>query len=163
MTLRQQQDLLARICTDSRLREEFVRNPEKTGASFGLTAVESNEIAELSAEQLRYFSNSLISKRLHEVEKLLPRTRAALGDEFGPLFRAFSREFVPNSIKKHLEDAFEFTAWLIRKTGDAPTLTIVRRERAHLAFYGLRRRFVFILSGGRPFVFLRIGRREIVF
>ncbi len=163
MTLRSQQDLLARLYTDPELRARFLEDPQRVGASSGLTNAESNELAAVSAEELNYFSNSLFRKRLHEVERILPQSREVLGDEFTNHFREFSRGFVPNSVKKHLDDAFEFTGFLLANLTDDSIRNAVRRERVNLAFYGYRRAFVFKPTGGRPWLFLRIGRREITF
>ncbi len=114
MSLQQQQNFLARLYTDAEFRREFLSSPEKIGAENDLNGKEISEIAEIMPEELIFFAESLFGKRLREVERLLPLTKKALGDDFTKLFRAFSQGFNPQSVKKHLEDALEFSKFLYK-------------------------------------------------
>ena len=112
MSLLEQQNFLARIFTDENLRHSFWENPEKTGQENFLNETEINRFKEIIAADLNFFADSLVHKRLHEVEKLLPLTKKALGENFPKLFKEFSNTFQPITVKKHLEDAIEFCKFL---------------------------------------------------
>lgn len=159
MSLRHEQDLLARLYTDPELRGRFMRDPETAGGEFGVAPEISAQLASAAGDELEFFSESLFWKRFNEVVKLLPESRAAVGEDFERRFREFAAGFVPDSIKKHLDDAYEFTGYLLAKGEHA---TVVSRERARLAFYGYARNFV-LNRHSRPFVQLRLGKREFRF
>jgi hypothetical protein len=63
---------------------------------------------------VRAFARSLQRKRLGEVAKQLPATRAALGEGFAPLFFRYADTFVPAGVAKHTRDARAFCAFLER-------------------------------------------------
>lgn len=138
------QSLLARLYTDADLRERFLAEPDKIGRENSLNEKEIEQIAEVLPEELRFFAESLFHKRLHEVEKLLPLTQSGLGEKFAAYFREFSNQFVPNSIKKHLEDAIAFADFLEHQRLEPLWLSdLVRFERARLEFNNLGKRFIF--------------------
>ena len=143
MSLLEQQNFLARLYTDEKLRSEFLSAPEKIGLENDL---EKEEIADLIAvvpEELAFFSDSLVWKRLREVEKFLPLTKEFAGEEFAKLFKEFSENYNPQSVKKHLEDAFEFCAFLDENESVSLFLRdIARFEQAKLEFFGYGKRFV---------------------
>jgi hypothetical protein len=142
MPLAEQQKFLARLYTDERLRREFFDAPGATGWAHDLTADEIAEIAGMMAEELDYFAATLFWKRLREAEKLLPLTKRLLGEEFTTLFRAFSAGYNPQSIKKHLEDALQFAAYLARADVSGLARDAARFEAAKLKFYGTGRKIV---------------------
>ena len=144
MTLITTQNFLARIYTDENLRREFSRAPERVGRENDLTEKEIRELAEILPAELNFFAESLFRKRLREVEKLLPLTKKALAADFEKRFREFANQFTPASIKKHLEDAIEFSGFLQSKevvSGFAKEAA--KFERAKLEFNNFGRRFVF--------------------
>jgi hypothetical protein len=112
MSLRDMQTFMARIFTDEDLRLRFLSEPEKVGRKHNLSATEIEQIKQILPEQIKSFADSLFYKRLHEVEKFLPLTRKSLREDFEKHFRAFSNRFLPQTIKKHLEDATGFAAFL---------------------------------------------------
>lgn len=112
MSLRQQQDLLARLYTDAEFRRAFLSEPVKIGAENDLSETEIAEIAEIMPEELNFFAESLFRKRLREAEKFLPLTRSVLQDDFTKYFREFSQNFNPQTVKKHFEDALGFCDFL---------------------------------------------------
>jgi hypothetical protein len=143
MSLLDVQNLLARIFTDEDLRLRFLREPEKTGMENNLSRAEIEQIKQILPEQIRFFADSLVSKRLHEVEKLLPLTRKALGKEFEKYFREFANQFLPQTIKKHLEDAIQFSGFLHSKNIEPVwTTDLTRFERARLSFNNSEKRFL---------------------
>ncbi|MGC2235802.1 MAG: hypothetical protein WA584_06550 [Pyrinomonadaceae bacterium] len=144
MSLLQQQNFLARLYTDENLRKRFLSEPEKIGLENDLT---ESEIAGLSAiipEELNFFADSLVWKRLREVEKILPLTRKALSENFEEYFRQFSQNYNPKSVKKHLEDAVEFCSFLQnRKTKPVWAKDSAKFEQARLLFDSKAKDFLF--------------------
>lgn len=170
MSLKQQQDLLARLYTDASFRARFFAGPALAAAELGIDADEANAIAAASREELDFFSESLFQKRLREVGNLLPLTKRELGDAFRDHFRVFAGDFVPRSVRKHVEDAVAYCDFLKRHR---LARTTAGYESARLRFDILGKRVVagFIAvdpqTGAkrtipRPFLCLRIGRRRIV-
>lgn len=144
MSLKEVQDLLARLCTDADLREKFLNEPTKIGDENDLNEKEIEFLAQVFPDGLRFFADSLFHKRLCEVEKLLPLTRKVLGKEFAASFRNFSRSFQPASIKKHLEDAVKFAEYLQNQNlENAWFRELISFEQANLESYGYGKRFIF--------------------
>ncbi|MBS1797757.1 MAG: hypothetical protein JSS81_28300 [Acidobacteria bacterium] len=143
MSLRHQQDLLARLYTDAEFRAKFLSDPQAGGREYELSAAETDEIATIVPEELEFFSETLFWKRLRETEKLLPLTKKALADEFSGYFRRFSGKFQPKTVKKHLEDAVAFCGYLRKSAGpDDLTKDLAGYERARLVFFGSGRRII---------------------
>lgn len=146
MSLLEMQNFLARVFTDAPLRRAFLEQPEKVGFENNLSRAEIEKIKQILPEQINHFSDSLVWKRLREVEKLLPVTSQALGKDFEKHFQDFSARFPPpQSIKKHLDDALAFADFL--QTMDIQpvwTKSAAKFERARLEFnFSPRRRFLF--------------------
>lgn len=108
MSLLQQQNFLARLYTDEKLRRDFLSEPEKTGRENNLNECEIADLKAVLPDEMSFFADSLFWKRLREAERFLPLTKDFLGENFTKLSKIFSQNFNPQSIKKHLEDAFEF-------------------------------------------------------
>lgn len=144
MSLIEQQNFLARLYTDENLRKRFLSEPAKIGAENDLSEREIAEIAEIIPEELNFFADSLFWKRLREVEKFLPLTKKVFGADFEKHFRRFAQNYNPKSIKKHLEDATEFCAFL-QKAEIYPVWKkdLSRFERARLIFNSNSQGFVF--------------------
>ncbi len=145
MSLLEQQNVLAKIYTDETFRSEFLSEPEQIGLQNGLTKEESVEISRIMPAELKFFADSLFYKRLNEVAKLLPLTQKSIGKrQFETSFNQFSQSFKPKSVKKHLEDAFQFNKFLSKQTFKKDwILEIISLERAKLLFYGYGKLFVF--------------------
>jgi len=173
MSLLDTQNFLAKIYTDENLRREFLAAPEKIGRENDLSEREIAELAEVFPDELNSFADSLFWKRLREVEKLLPLTRAQMNQEFERHFREFSRNFNSQSIKKHLDDALRFCDYLrANEIISATGKNAAKYEQAKLEFWALNRRAVvrlldFDITTGEPkkrlAVWLRIGKKEFVF
>ena len=142
MGLREQQDLLARLYTDPELFSRFEAEPESVATKFQLTETEIHDLSALAGPEVKWFADSLIWKRFREVEKLLPTSSWLIGEKFEPLFREFSCEFNPTSVKKHLEDALAFTDWLLRGNHlDPLPADVLRFESTRLRHNAEGRRF----------------------
>jgi hypothetical protein len=102
MSLQEEQDFLARLYTDRGLRSQILDDPN-------IAMDRTRELANAAADEVRWFADSLVSKRLREVEKRLPLTRQTIGSkEFERQFRSFADAYTSTSVKKHVEDALEF-------------------------------------------------------
>lgn len=145
MSLRHQQDFLARLYTDAELRRAFLLQPDKIGAENGLNKKEIAELSEVLPEELIFFAESLFWKRLREVEKLLPLTRKFLDKDFSEHLRKFSQNYNPQTVKKHLEDAIEFCKFLQRKDFSEIVRNLAKFEQTKLEFFGYGKRFAFCL------------------
>ncbi len=143
MGLLEQQNLLARLYTDENFRREFLSAPEKIGKENFLNETEISDIKQILPGEINAFADSLFYKRLREVERLLPLTRKFAGEKFESLFREFSREFNPKSVKKHLKDAIEFSGFLQKRNLDILWIKdLAKFEQAKLEFSGFGKNFV---------------------
>lgn len=167
MSLSEQQQLLAKLYTDPNFRAAFVSDPVREGSALGLTADEIRDISSVAEREISHFADSLVWKRLREVEKKLPQTVSAMGDEFEKEFFRYSPSFNPTGIKKHYEDSVAFCSYLkssahvsgsARKTAAA--------ESAKLSFFAEARSIRVCRTGPRFYsftVWLRFGSRVIHF
>lgn len=89
MELATSQKLLARIYTDSVLRNRFFADPITIGASFGLNQDAALQLAKLPKEEVHNFTKSLRRQRLAWVSRELPLSRKLLGSRFGELFKDY--------------------------------------------------------------------------
>lgn len=173
MSLFEVQNFLARIYTEEDLRRAFLAEPEKTGSEAGLSENEIAELKQVLPEELIFFSESLFYKRFREIEKLLPLTKEALGENFEVYFREFSNQFVPKSIKKHFEDAVEFCGFLQGKRLEPSwAKDAAKLEQAAMEFGAGDKRFIFRFFNydlktkqkRKNFrLWLKIGNRRFVF
>jgi hypothetical protein len=144
MSLLKQQDFLAKLYTDERLRRDFITSSLKIGSENGLSESEIREIREIFHEEINFFAESLFRKRLNEAEKLLPFTGRILKSDFEKLFRDFSQNYQSQTIKKHLEDALEFCRF-VQKSGSVSRIgkDAAKYESAKLRFFASGEKFVF--------------------
>lgn len=144
MSLLDVQNFTARIYTDENLRRKFLSAPEQTGRENNLSEKEIAELAAVFPEELNFFADSLLYKRLREVEKLLPLTARALSKDYEKHFREFAVQYTPESIKKHLEDAVRFAEFLQTKEIELIwARDLAKYERAKLEFNVYQKRFLF--------------------
>jgi hypothetical protein len=137
MALAEVQYALARLYTDAALPARFFADPLAVGTELGLTAEEARQLGTLSAQQVRFFANTLRRKRLCEVRDLLPLTHRLLGKTFVALFWQFAPSYAPRGIYKHRDDALAFVRFLEQTVGTAGlkpawALDLVRYEAAWL-------------------------------
>lgn len=133
MGLAEQQQLLARLYTDTKLRTDFYSDPAAIGQSLGVEPEDIEQLAKSSPQEVGLFAGSLKRKRLGEVKKLLGLTYMTLGSRFQDLFLQFADLHVPQGIKKHSDDAIAFARYLSESIGreepDPPwLLELVRFE-----------------------------------
>lgn len=161
MSLQKQQDFLARLFTDESLRQNFLSEPKKVGLANDLSDTDIAELQTVLPEQLTFFADSLLWKRLREVEKFLPMTKKVLGENFKILFKEFSQTFNPTSVKKHLEDAIEFCKILqIKELEPVYAKDIAKFEQGKLEFHGCGKRFVWKMFNYDIKEFLRNSQKS---
>ena len=143
MSLQRQQDIFARLYTDSEFRKEFLNDPGAFAEGLGVTSPEARGLATFGADELSWFSESLYSKRLREVRKMLPMTEEALGtSKFAETFREFSDGFSSVSVKKHLEDSLALSNFLVRSPSIDPRVrNIALFESSRLFHNAVQKRF----------------------
>lgn len=144
MSLLKQQNFLAKLYTDERLRIDFTFDPQKIGIENGLNLSEIEEISAIYDEEIKFFAESLFRKRMHEAAKCLPLTNKILKADFEKSFRSFSQNFQPQTIKKHLEDAIEFCRFLQKNDAiSAIGKDAAKYEAAKLRFFVVGEKYVF--------------------
>lgn len=116
MTLAATQRAFAQICTNREAREELFDDPASAANRWGMAPADAAELAGASEAGIRFFASQLQRKRLNEVARLLPATRALLGPSFGRLFLEFAEAAVQGGIRKHEHDALAFAAFLWDRT-----------------------------------------------
>ncbi len=147
MSLLTVQQVLARIYTDSKLRDDFLTNPDVVGINLGLNCQEIAQLSKLSRQQVNLFASSLKRKRLGEIHKLLPLSYKVLGKKFDRLFSKYSETYLPTGSKKHLLDAVFFSNFLQEYlTRDNPystwLLDILDYEKVKLKMLQRKRLFI---------------------
>jgi hypothetical protein len=131
------QQLLARLYTDAELRQRFFVDPLGVSRELGLSAEEARYMAQLPPTQVTTFADSLLSKRLLGVGKLLPLTRRVLSERFTAHFRRFASTHDYDGHTQYLGDALEFAKYLEarlreERLGQGWTLDLLRFERARV-------------------------------
>ena len=141
MGLAEIQRVLARAYTDAAFRERLLASPRRVGAELGLAAADAEQLARLSAAQVKTFAGSLRAKRRNEAAKLLPHTVRALGNRFAALFDRHAQTYVPSGINKPREDALAFANFLLCEGPREPgwLADLVRYERTRIDAHGARR------------------------
>lgn len=145
MGLLEQQNFLARIYTDETLRRSFIADPASCGGDNDLSENDIRDLQSIIAAEIESFAETLYFKRLHEVERMLFLTARELGPEFRKLFKIFSNDFIPNAVRKHLQDALEFAEFLRSEEEIQPWIKdLAKFERSRLEFHNCERRFVIL-------------------
>lgn len=114
MELARLQPLLARLYTDDTFREQMICAPEKFAQSEGWSSQDLEDFLQISQKQIQFFADTLKQKRLQEVEKILFwvfKTRPQVSRQ---QFLLFAKTFVPQGLKKHQEDAYQFLQFLLQ-------------------------------------------------
>lgn len=112
MGLAQQQRVLARLYTDTSVRERFFAQPQEKGEALGLSPDEAKWLALVSAVEVNFFAASLKRKRLNEVSKLVPLTRCMLGSRFAAFFMQYADTQAPKGSKNHRSDVIAFSSFI---------------------------------------------------
>lgn len=113
MGLEHTQALLARLFTDSQLREQFLEDPVAVGTSMGLDSGQAAALAALDPSGIQAFAESLDRKRRDDLAKMLPITTHALGRNYPEIFQIYVIEHPERH--DHLKDALAFVEFLIKR------------------------------------------------
>jgi hypothetical protein len=146
VSLLEQQNVLARLITDPGFRKQFLSNPDEACRRLDLTQKEIEDLLKVGETSLSVFAESLVWKRLREVEKLLPITRQMSGEKFRGLFFEFAPTFNPHGVKKHYEDAIRFGRFIEERDMSEPARDAARFERTRLTFFNENRAFAYCRS-----------------
>jgi hypothetical protein len=174
MSLLEQQNLMARLYMDEDLRRAFLSDPPGVAAPFGLSTREIEELSLIIPDEVEAFSESLLRKRMREVEKMLPLVRKALAGRFEAMFLRYAEGAQAAGEMTRSEDVLEFCRYLERESpGEARDAA--RFERARIKFFTRRRNLIvrsfdhdvgeLLRSGGivkrrTYYVWMRIGKKE---
>jgi hypothetical protein len=120
MSLQHVQSLLARLYTDSSLRDAFFANPLEVGKANGLSEEECLQLQALPIHHTQFFAHSLVHKRQGQVKKHLPSSAQVMGASFDRAFHAFAETYVPKGVRKHKEDSLAFAGFLASWLQDNP-------------------------------------------
>lgn len=141
MSLLEQQNLLTRLYVDENLRRAFLSDPSAVAEPFGLSDAEIEEISSILPGEIDHFADSLMRKRMREVEKMLPLTRSALQESFETHFIGYTA-VTPSSLEiSRAEDVLEFCRYL-EKEAKGPVRDAARFEEAKHRFYSGKRHFL---------------------
>lgn len=103
---------VGRLLTSENLRQSFANNPQSLALEMGVKEADCACFISMDTHQLEAQAKTLVSKRFHEVRKLLPETCRGLGDRGYRCFVDFSEQYWPHSHRRHLLDAQAFIAYL---------------------------------------------------
>lgn len=105
------QHILARLCTEEQLRADFVADTDQFIIDNKINTQTAQQLINLSKEELKFFSASLLNKRYDAAMEYIPATKFLLGKEAKKYFHSFARNLPPSGINKHLKDAVNFLIW----------------------------------------------------
>ncbi|MGI8924150.1 MAG: hypothetical protein ACR2HJ_08965 [Fimbriimonadales bacterium] len=114
------------------LREEYAKDTALFCESRGLGRLPNLDIEELGRQ-----GDALIAKRYHELGKLAPMTLRSLGPRSADCFAAFAEQSWPTGVRRHLDDACEFSDYLrsigLRVNAVESSLLAFRRRSKRIA------------------------------
>jgi hypothetical protein len=141
MGLLQLQQALAKIYTDTASREKFLDPSPTIDRELELSEKETQYLTKISSQQVNLFATSLKRKRLGQIRKLLPLTSKCLEKDFSQLFWQYSETYIPQGLKKHQQDAIEFTNFIEKKLDRNWIIDVLRYERSWLTMETFDRLF----------------------
>ena len=106
-------EALGALLTDAQLRTRLGEDPQGLAEALGLAGQDRAALLALDRGGLEAQARTLLSKRLHEVRQLLPRTFAALGPAGNERFLAYAGTCWPTGHQRHLDDALAFAQRLV--------------------------------------------------
>ena len=103
---------LGRLLSDPALRREFARNRVVMAQRLAVRDVDLAAFLSLDAEGLETQAQTLLSKRLYEVGRLLPATFEQLGAHGRTYFLEYANKRWPKGHSRHIDDAAGFCRYL---------------------------------------------------
>ena len=120
-----------RLLRDGRLRDRFASEPALAASLLGVTAASAEILRALNGADLEFQARVLLRKRSELVQRLMPRTFAALDVRAWPVFLAYARTFWPEEPNAALRDAAGFCRHLERT--EPGVLSDTERNRMRFA------------------------------
>ena len=115
MSLREFQSALAELFTSSQARTLFANDRAAFALRFRLDARDRFQLDALEQTVITSFAATLLRKRQLEAARLLPRTRALLGETFAAAFENWAEDTVlTEGSGRYARDAREFCGFLLR-------------------------------------------------
>jgi len=139
MELAAEQKLLARVYTDSTLRNRFFADPVGIGAAFGLSPDTARQLAALPKDQVHQFTKALRRHRLESVFEELPLSRKLFGRRFAELFKDYvvKHQLPENGFP--WKDAVQFVRHAIQNA--KPSVEVARWELEFMRYEATRLEF----------------------
>lgn len=103
---------VGRLLSCKDLRKSFVKDPEALALELGVDEDERAYFIDIDIGQLEAQAKTLVSKRFHEIKKLLPETTCRLGDKAYEYFIDYSEQYWPDGSNRHTLDACTFIKYL---------------------------------------------------
>ena len=104
--------LLADVLANPTIRKELVGNPQNLFERYELSVGQKQSLLSIVPEEIQQQAITLIDKRWHEINKLIPKTISFNPTEIQELFRFFATKFWPTGYRRHQIDAMKFIAFL---------------------------------------------------
>jgi len=103
---------LARLLSNSTLRKRFFLNPDAIITEFSLSKNDRDNLLSLSFNEIEIQATTLLNKRLHEVQKMIPATFAYDKLLLTGEFFNYAQNYWPTGYNKHSLDAVHFCQYL---------------------------------------------------
>ena len=128
------QPTLWRLYTDTRFRKEFLFDKHSFYQKYEISEDIIHFLEDTPIQELAYFADTLLHKRMHKVRAFLPLTFKLIGKDTQMLFFKFCDYYTPTGIHRHQDDASEFVHYLLRHKTLAIHLRLNRYVRSILLF-----------------------------
>jgi hypothetical protein len=136
------QDLLGTLYTDPEIRRRFAAAPESVGHEFGLSAREASQCHLLSPEQVAFFAESLLRKRLGSIRAMLPRTSRALRIDIEQYFKDYRASAGGPPLQNSAAEALAFADYLADRFSSSRIADTVKLDAGELAMRNPSRHIV---------------------
>lgn len=135
MSIKEYQTILAKLYTDPYFRNIFFESEEYN----------SHPLKALKRDEVDFFAQGLINKRLGVVKGLMPLSYHFLGSQFNDLFQSYSKKNITNGgVQKHYLDAITFS-YFLNEQKSLPFIwlkDLIRYEGMKIESFLINNRFV---------------------
>ena len=104
---------IAKLLSSPELRVAFEQSPSHVAKELNVAKNDVDAFVALDSQQLNRQANTLLNKRWHEVQRLVPLTIESLGKGANEVFRYYATKDWPIGHRRHPVDAFRFLQFLI--------------------------------------------------
>jgi hypothetical protein len=106
---------LWRLYTDTRFRKEFLFDKHTFYQKYDIPPDIIHFLEDTPIDELTFFADNLLQKRMHKVKAFLPLTFRLIGKDTQMLFFKFCDYHTSSGAEKHQDDAFHFTHYLLKR------------------------------------------------